>query len=166
MMMYPQRKLPRYQIETLKGYIIPTPPLNFHLHVVEKQPYLTQKLLWNSHPLIVTLLFLCLFMMMQACMKQSSAKKKSTPNALTQGFCSPLLNCDSPPPDTPIYQDIAEVSAPKANVNGKRVSGHPPACSLEGRVIWPLLSLLCTAHAQSNTTVYLSIRSLTCTGNV
>ena len=44
MMMYPQRKLPRYQIETLKGYIIQTPHLSFHLHVVEKQPHLTQKL--------------------------------------------------------------------------------------------------------------------------
>ena len=61
----------------------------------------------------------------------------------------------------------------KANVNGKRVSGHPPACSLEGRVIWPLLSLLCTAHAQYNyhglskhPVFDMYRKCLNCTGNV
>ena len=38
----------------------------------------------------------------------------------------------------------------KATVNWKRVSGQPPVCSLEGCIIWPLLLLLCTAHAQYN----------------
>ena len=61
----------------------------------------------------------------------------------------------------------------KATVCWKRVSGHPPAYSLEGHVIWPLLSLLCTAHAQYN---YHGLskhpifdmyrKCLNCTGNV
>ena len=53
------------------------------------------------------------------------------------------------------------------------LAGHPPACSLEGRVIWPLLSLLCTAHAQYNYhglskhPVFDMYREcLNCTGNV
>ena len=61
----------------------------------------------------------------------------------------------------------------EANANGKRVSGHPPACSLEGRVIWPLLSLLCTAHAQYNyhglskhPVFDMYRKCLNCTGNV
>ena len=61
----------------------------------------------------------------------------------------------------------------KATVCWKRVSGHPPACSLEGRVIWPLLSLLCTAHAQYNyhglskhPVFDMYRKCLNCTGNV
>ena len=64
-------------------------------------------------------------------------------------------------------------SQAKANVNGKRVSGHPPACGLEGRIIWPLLSLLCTAHAQYNyhglskhPVFDMYRKCLNCTGNV
>ena len=61
----------------------------------------------------------------------------------------------------------------KATVNWKRVSGQPPACSLEGRLIWPLLPLLYTAHAQYNYQCLskhpvfdMYRKCLNCTGNV
>ena len=70
----------------------------------------------------------------------------------------------------PARAAIQSRNNPKATVCWKRVSGHPPACSLEGRVIWPLL---CTAHAQYNyhglskhPVFDMYRKCLNCTGNV